>query len=154
MDNIKIDYDLISERIEGQLLSVAGDTPIEVDQERQFVKIKTLDPKKIYFVVSYGSASVSFGQSVLTATITAITTPMRSSPPGASRLRRSSPRPRSKRLSMSSTRTQATARYCVQRALSTRPTASGSISTTFPARRTFAAASPQSPAACASSARR
>lgn len=72
MDNIKIDYNLISERIEGQLLSVAGDTPIEVDQERQFVKIKTLDPKKIYFVVSYGSASVSFGQSVLTATITAI----------------------------------------------------------------------------------
>ena len=32
MDNIKIDYNLISERIEGQLLSVAGDTPIEVDQ--------------------------------------------------------------------------------------------------------------------------
>ena len=55
-------------------------------------------------------ASVSAAAPAAAATITAITTPMRSSPPGASRLRRSSPRPRSKRLSMSSTRTQATAR--------------------------------------------
>ena len=72
MDNVKIDYAYIAERIEAQLLSVAGDTPIEVDQERQFVRLKSFDPKKIYFVIAFGSASVSFGQSVLTANLTAI----------------------------------------------------------------------------------
>ncbi len=58
---------------------------------------------------------------------------------GAWRLRRSSPRRRSERRWASLTRTQATARSCAPRALSIRPTVSGSISTTFPARRTSAA---------------
>ena len=82
------------------------------------------------------------------------TTQTRCSPPGAWRLRRSSPRRRSERRWASLTRTQATARSCAPRALSIRPTVSGSISTTFPARRTSAAAALPSPAVCASSTRR
>ncbi len=71
MDSLKLDYDAMAERIEAKLLTVAGDTPIVVEQERQFLNTK-LDPSTIYFVVSFSSAATTFGQCVVEAKLTAI----------------------------------------------------------------------------------
>lgn len=71
MDSVKLDYDAMAERIEAKLLSVAGDTPIVVEQERQFLNTK-LDANTVYFVVSFSSAATTFGQSVVEAKLTAL----------------------------------------------------------------------------------
>ena len=71
MDSLKLDYDAMAERIEAKLLSIAGDTPIVVEQERQFLNTK-LDPSTIYFVVSFSSAATTFGQCVVEARLTAL----------------------------------------------------------------------------------
>ena len=71
MDSLKLDYDAMAERIEAKLLSVAGDTPIVVEQERQFLNTR-LDPSTIYFVVSFSSAATTFGQCVVEAKLTAL----------------------------------------------------------------------------------
>lgn len=71
MDSLKLDYDAMAERIEAKLLSIAGDTPIVVEQERQFLNTK-LDPSTIYFVVSFSSAATTFGQCVVEAKLTAL----------------------------------------------------------------------------------
>ncbi len=71
MDSLKLDYDAMAERIEAKLLSVAGDTPIVVEQERQFLNTK-LDPSTVYFVVSFSAAATTFGQAVVEAKLTAL----------------------------------------------------------------------------------
>jgi len=73
-DNVSIDYDALTEEIEGQIMSIANSgafdgLSVEVDQERQFTRRKGVSPNVVYMVVSYGPASVTFGQSVLQATV-------------------------------------------------------------------------------------
>lgn len=71
MDSLKLDYDAMAERIEAKLLSVAGDIPIVVEQERQFLNVN-LDPSTVYFVISFSAAATTFGQCVVEAKLTAI----------------------------------------------------------------------------------
>ena len=71
MDSLKLDYDAMAERIEAKLLSIAGNTPIVVEQERQFLNTK-LDPSTVYFVVSFSAAATTFGQAVVEAKLTAL----------------------------------------------------------------------------------
>lgn len=71
MDSVKLNYDEMAERIEAKLLTVAGETPIVVEQERQFLNQK-LSPDTVYFVISFSSSATTFGQSVVEARLTAL----------------------------------------------------------------------------------
>lgn len=67
--------------IQGQLLEYMNadgnyerfkDLNIVLSKEQQFIKLKDKDPKTMYIVVRFGSAEVTFGQTVLPATIVAL----------------------------------------------------------------------------------
>lgn len=77
----ELNYDEIMALIQGQLLEYMNsegnyerfkDYKIFLSREQQFMKVKDKDPNAIYIVVKFGSADVVFGQTVLPATITAL----------------------------------------------------------------------------------
>lgn len=75
MENVKVDYDAIAEKVEGEFLYVMRNFPGPYDgfvfraaDERQFVG-SSLKPNGIYAAIHFGPASANFGQSVVPATI-------------------------------------------------------------------------------------
>ena len=79
---IELDFDEILTLIQGQLLEYMNapgnyekyrSYNIVLSKEQQFMKLKDKDPNTLYIVVKFGSADVVFGQTVLPATITALT---------------------------------------------------------------------------------
>ena len=74
-----INYDEIKGMIKNNLLETMEDSynfyqgyNIEVEIEQQFLKKAKIDPNTIYIVIRFGKAAVSFGQTVLPLTMTAI----------------------------------------------------------------------------------
>lgn len=79
---IELDFDEILTLIQGQLLeymNAPGNYEkyrgynIVLSKEQQFMKLKDKDPNALYIVVKFGAADIVFGQTVLPATITALT---------------------------------------------------------------------------------
>lgn len=77
----ELNLDDILTLIQGQLLEYMNadgnyerfkDLNIVLSKEQQFIKLKDKDPKTMYIVVRFGSAEVTFGQTVLPATIVAL----------------------------------------------------------------------------------
>lgn len=75
----KINYEEIIGLIRNELVEVMNasynvykDYEIILSSEQQFIKTEELNPKAIYIVIKFGSATVTFGQSILPATITAM----------------------------------------------------------------------------------
>jgi hypothetical protein len=79
---IELNFDEILTLIQGQLLEYMNapenyekykNFKIVLSKEQQFMKLKDKDPNAIYIVVKFGAAEVVFGQTVLPATIMALT---------------------------------------------------------------------------------
>jgi len=79
---IELDFDEVLTLIEGQLYEYMyapenhekyKGYKIVLSKEQQFMKLKDKDPNALYIVVKFGAADVVFGQTVLPATITALT---------------------------------------------------------------------------------
>lgn len=79
---IELDFDEILTLIQGQLYEYMNAPEnkekykgynLVLSKEQQFMKLKDKDPNALYIVVKFGAADVVFGQTVLPATITALT---------------------------------------------------------------------------------
>ena len=79
---IELDFDEILTLIQGQLYEYMNAPEnngkyngynLILSKEQQFMKLKDKDPNALYIVVKFGAADVVFGQTVLPATITALT---------------------------------------------------------------------------------
>ena len=79
---IELDFDEILTLIQGQLYEYMNAPEnkekykgynLVLSKEQQFMKLKDKDPNTLYIVVKFGAADVVFGQTVLPATITALT---------------------------------------------------------------------------------
>ena len=79
---IELNFDEILTLIQSQLLEYMNapenyekykNFKIVLSKEQQFMKLKDKDPNAIYIVVKFGAAEVVFGQTVLPATIMALT---------------------------------------------------------------------------------
>lgn len=78
----ELNFDEILTLIQGQLLAYMNsdenyekykDFNIILSKEQQFMKLKDKDPNTLYIVVKFGSADVTFGQTVLPVTMVALT---------------------------------------------------------------------------------
>lgn len=79
---IELDFDEVLTLIQGQLYEYMNAPEnhgkykgykLILSKEQQFMKLKDKDPNALYIVVKFGAADVVFGQTVLPATITALT---------------------------------------------------------------------------------
>lgn len=79
---IELDFDEVLTLIQGQLYEYMNAPEnkekykgynLVLSKEQQFMKLKDKDPNALYIVVKFGAADVVFGQTVLPATITALT---------------------------------------------------------------------------------
>lgn len=79
---IELDFDEVLTLIQGQLYEYMNAPEnkekykgynLVLSKEQQFMKLKDKDPNTLYIVVKFGAADVVFGQTVLPATITALT---------------------------------------------------------------------------------
>lgn len=79
---IELDFDEVLTLIQGQLYEYMYAPEnhekykgynLVLSKEQQFMKLKDKDPNALYIVVKFGAADVVFGQTVLPATITALT---------------------------------------------------------------------------------
>lgn len=79
---IELDFDEVLTLIQGQLYEYMNAPEnkekykgynLIMSKEQQFMKLKDKDPNALYIVVKFGAADVVFGQTVLPATITALT---------------------------------------------------------------------------------
>ena len=80
MANVALDFDSLFSGIAQQFEFVKNNAlapgldgfGLVIEQERQFAKRKDYSPKTIYLIVSFGNASLNFGQSVLPVSVTCI----------------------------------------------------------------------------------
>ena len=79
---VELDFDELLTLIQGQLYEYMNAPEnkekykgynLIMSKEQQFMKLKDKDPNALYIVVKFGAADVVFGQTVLPATITALT---------------------------------------------------------------------------------
>ncbi len=79
---VELDFDEVLTLIQGQLYEYMNAPEnkekykgynLIMSKEQQFMKLKDKDPNALYIVVKFGAADVVFGQTVLPATITALT---------------------------------------------------------------------------------
>lgn len=75
MANVSIDYDLIASQLTDGIYSIQAsdsqfrDFKITVTQERQFIERKANQPNSIFIVVSFGEATIDYGQSLIPLTL-------------------------------------------------------------------------------------
>lgn len=75
MANVSIDYDLIASQLTDGIYSIqASDSQfrgfkITVTQERQFIERKANQPNSIFIVISFGEATIDYGQSLIPLTL-------------------------------------------------------------------------------------